>query len=69
MNRVPVTSSNLVSVGYEINSSTLEIEFRNGAVYQYFDVPESEWQSLMQATSHGTYFSAYIRYKYRYIKL
>ena len=68
-NRVPVTSSNLVSVGYELNSLTLEIEFKNSAVYQYFDVPEFEWQGLMRAASHGTYFSAHIRNKYRYIRL
>ncbi len=68
-NRVPVTSSNLVSVGYELNSLTLEIEFKNGAVYQYFDVPEFEWQGLMRAASHGTYFIAYIRNQYRYIRL
>ena len=69
MNRTPVNSSNLASVGYDANSLTLEVEFRNGAVYQYFDVPEFEWQSLMQATSHGTYFVAHIRENYRYTRL
>ena len=68
MNRTPVSSSSLASVGYEADSLTLEIEFRNGAVYQYFDVPESEWQALMQASSHGTYFNAHIRDNYRYTR-
>jgi len=69
MRRTPVSSSHLTSVGYEPNSSTLEIEFHNGAVYQYFDVPEYEWQALMHAGSHGTYFSAHIRDVYRYVRL
>ena len=69
MERIPVNSSNLASVGYEPATLTLEIEFKKGRVYQYFDVPESEYSALMQASSHGTYFSAYIRNNYRYIML
>ena len=38
MNREPVESSNLVSVGYDGNMATLEIEFKGNSVYQYFDV-------------------------------
>ena len=69
MDRTPVSSSNLASVGYEATSMLLEIEFLSGSVYQFFDVPQSEFQQLMQATSHGTYFTANIRNRYRYIKL
>ena len=69
MDRTPVSSSNLASVGYEPTSLTLEIEFRNGSVYQYFDVPEFEFRGLMQANSHGTHFGANIRDRYRYIRL
>ena len=69
MNRIPVSSSHLSSVGYDSVSLTLEIEFKEGAVYQYFDVPEFEHQGLMQATSHGTYFYANIRDRYRYTRL
>ncbi len=69
MNRTPVSSSNLASIGYEPNSATLEIEFYDGRVYQYFDVPEFVWQGLMQANSHGKYFSAHIKDMYRYTML
>ena len=34
MERNYVESSNLKSVGYDVNSSTLEVEFHNGAVWQ-----------------------------------
>ena len=69
MKRNPVTSSIVVSVGYDAKSLTLEMEIHGGSVYQYFDVPEFEFQSLMQADSHGKYFNANIRDHYRYTKL
>ena len=69
MKRTSVNSSNLMSVGYDSKSLTLEIEFHGGSVYQYFDVPEHEHQEVMQAGSHGTYFNANIRNDYRYTKV
>ena len=64
MIRTPVASSNLVSVGYDPNSKTLEIEFKQGRVYQYFGVPAYIFRGLMQASSKGEYFHAYIKDRY-----
>jgi len=36
MERQYVTSSNLQSLGYDPTSKTLEIEFNDGAIYQYY---------------------------------
>lgn len=69
MRRTPVTSSNIASVGYDAVSATLEIEFYGGSVYQYFDVPEVEYQGLMHADSHGKYLNANIKDRYRYTRL
>lgn len=66
MERVPVSSSNLNSVGYDSASQTLEIEFNSGSIYQYFNVPSSIYQGLINASSHGQYFSQFIRNSYRY---
>lgn len=68
MNRTPVTSSNVVSIGYDPGSMTLEVEFRDGAIYQYFDVPEVVYQELMHASSIGQYMHNNIRNAYRYAK-
>ena len=65
MQRIPVNSSNLASVGYDQTSKVLEIEFHRGGIYQYLDVPEIEYRGLMQADSHGTYFRVNIRDRYR----
>jgi len=69
MNRVPVSSSNVASVGYDPNSMILEVEFKNGSIYQYFDVPETEHASLMSAPSVGGYLAQNIKGNYRYTRL
>jgi len=71
MTRTAVASSNLASVGYEVDCSTLEVEFHSGAIYQYFQVPESRFVGLMTASSHGHYFDLYIKeagYPFRRIR-
>lgn len=64
MERQPVDSSNLNSVGYDADTETLEVEFRNGGVYQYFEVPPSTHQNLLDAPSLGSYFNSHIRNSY-----
>lgn len=62
MHRVPVESSSIESIGYEKN--VLEIGFRNGGVYQYFDVPEETLVMLMRAESKGRFFNQHVRGHY-----
>jgi hypothetical protein len=61
MEREPVSSSNLVSVGYEAESETLEVEFKNTGVYQYFNVPAFMHERLMSADSVGKFFNVEIK--------
>ena len=61
MERQHVSSSNLKSVGYDPETQTLEIEFLNGGLYKYFNVPESIYNGLMSASSHGSYFDQYVK--------
>ncbi|HHQ2447332.1 TPA: KTSC domain-containing protein [Raoultella ornithinolytica] len=61
MNRQPVSSSNLQSVGYDATTRVLEIAFIGGGVYQYHSVPSAIYQSLMAAPSKGSYFARSIR--------
>ncbi len=67
--RRPVTSSNLASVGYDDAGQTLEIEFLNGSIYQYFGVPSAVHSALLGAESVGSYFSRNIKNNYRYSRL
>lgn len=56
MQRRPVNSSNLAAVGWEEGEQgsevgQMQVEFRNGAVYAYEDVPRSEYENLLGASS------------------
>lgn len=69
MRRQSVSSSNIASIGFDSQSQTLEIEFLNGGIYQYFDVPENVFNDLMNAGSHGEYLARNIKGSYRYSKV
>jgi lysyl-tRNA synthetase, class II len=59
------TSSNVIrSFDYEESTQTLRVEFYNGSVYKYRDVPKKVYQELESAPSVGQYFNAHIREKY-----
>ena len=65
MERKIVESSNLASIGYDSSTGTLEIEFKNGAIWQYYDFPEHMWNEFEYAESHGKYFNANIKEQFR----
>lgn len=69
MKRKSVESSNLASVGYDAKKQILEIEFNHGGIYQYFDVPEDEYNKLMNSSSHGKYFVHNIKDDYEFNRL
>ena len=61
MERENVSSSNIVSIGFEAETSVLEVEFKGGSVYQYEDVPTSLHESLMSSPSQGKFFAQFIK--------
>jgi hypothetical protein len=69
MDRIPVKSSSIASAGYSAEMSTLEVEYRNGSLYQYFAVPKSVFDSLLAAESKGAFVSERIRRHYPYRKV
>ncbi|HVX09367.1 KTSC domain-containing protein [Humibacter sp.] len=66
MKRTPVSSSVLVSVGYDDETNTLELEFHGGAIYRYFEVQPIVHSELLAADSLGGYFARHIRDQYPY---
>jgi hypothetical protein len=61
MNRIPVSSSNLASVGYDSSTQVLEVEFLHGGIYQYSGIPPSVYAGLMAASSKGSYFDQNVK--------
>ena len=67
MQRRPVTSSNIASIGWE--DDAMEIEFRSGHIYVYQNVPEHEWQRAVGAVSPGKYVAANIVGRFEHSRL
>lgn len=61
MEREPVSSRAIVSIGYDPESETLEVEFKTSGIYQYLNVPIFMYQRLMTAESIGQFFNAEIK--------
>jgi hypothetical protein len=59
----------LRAVGYEPSSRTMKVVFRTGEVYEYEDVPQSEYDGLLEAKSIGKYMQSNIIDVYPYVKV
>jgi hypothetical protein len=69
MERQAVTSSSIASVGYDAPSSVLEVEFLNGRLYQYLDVPQRVFEEFVEAESVGSYLNRHVKGSYQYLRL
>jgi hypothetical protein len=69
MKREAVTSSVLRSIGYSTTKHILEVEFvEQKEIYQYHNVPDHIYHSLMASSSHGEYFNRYVKNQYAFTK-
>lgn len=64
MERDYVESIMIRSYGFDSSTSTLEVEFNNGAIWQYFDVAESLFYEMKSSGSCGKFFNANIKGQY-----
>ncbi len=64
MEHTPVSSSNILSIGYDAASETLEVGFTNGTVFQYYNVPGPIYDAFLAADSKGKFHWAYVRNAY-----
>lgn len=63
------SSSNVARISYEETSSTLEVEFHNGSIYQYYDVPQQIWSAFKDAASKGQFIHQSLKGQYRYARV
>jgi len=61
MERQVVESSNLASMGYDADEQMLEIEFKKGAIYRYYEVPLSVYEEVLESESVGKAFVNLVR--------
>lgn len=69
MKRIEVSSSNIVSVGYNAEQKILEVEFKGGKIYQYLGVPSQIYEEMMNSDSKGTYLHRHVRDRYKFLKV
>ncbi|WP_166417453.1 KTSC domain-containing protein [Cochlodiniinecator piscidefendens] len=69
MEMISVSSSNVSAVGYDSDTSTLQIQFNDGSLYQYFDVPEHIFDGLRTADSAGRYLHQNVKGVFRYSRV
>jgi hypothetical protein len=63
--RERVNSSAVAAIGYSKRLHALEIEFVNGAIYRYADVPADVYRELCAAESKARFYDENIRGRYR----
>lgn len=66
MQLVPFASTTLASAAYDPAFRRLEIHFRSGERYLYFQVPPHTYQQLIHAESKGAWFNRHIRNHFPY---
>lgn len=67
--RQPVQSTAIAKVGYSKRRHILEIEFVNGAIYRYLDVPPAVHRDLMSAGSKAQFYDFNIKGRYRSVPI
>jgi KTSC domain len=66
--RTPVKSSNISSIGHCPDTNTLAVEFKDGAVYHYHNFLKAAHSALLNAESIGSHFHQNIKNQYKYTK-
>ena len=70
MERKAVESSNLAEIGYDEDEHILEVKFKKGVVYRYYEVPATTYEEMLEADSVGKVFQQLVKAGgYRYERL
>jgi len=65
LDRQPVQSTILRSVGYDTDKKNMEIEFHSGLIYQYSSVPSKVYTDLISAPAVGKFYTDKVRNRFR----
>ena len=66
---IPVESSNVESIGYDQENQIVYVRFLNGSLYIYKEVPEYEFENLLNAPSIGSYIHSNFKNVYPYERI
>jgi hypothetical protein len=63
---LPVSSSNISSIGYDAEDQAVYVQFFSGLIYAYKGVPQHEFDNLLTAASIGSYLNRNYKNVYPY---
>ena len=66
MEMIPLKSSNLAAAGYDPATQVLRVQFKNGSIYDYSQVPPDVANALFSANSAGQYLHQRIKGQYEH---
>jgi len=66
---IPVSSSNIESIGYDEQNEQVYVRFLNGSLYVYKGVPLHEFENLRDAPSLGSYLHRNYKNVYPYERI
>jgi len=61
-------SSNVERVAYDEKTSTLQVQYKGGKLYNYLRVTIDKWEELIASDSAGSYVSNKIKNQHDWIK-
>lgn len=64
MKMLQVQSSAILAIGYDAQTLQMCIEFKQGKVYTYCDVPKNFFDTFMFYASKGRFYDLFIKDKY-----
>ena len=64
-----IEATNIVRTEYDTTTKKMIAEFKNGAKYEYEDVPHNVYTKFRLAESQGKYFTTDISKKFKYKKV
>ena len=59
--RVLLDSTALISVLFSADTNVLEVEFRNGLIYEYLGISSALYEQMLAAPSKGAFLIRFIR--------
>src|SRR3954447_7094540 len=69
IHRQRVDSSAVAAVGYSKRLHALEIEFRDGLIYRYMDVPPNVYHDFIAADSKARFYNLNVKGKYHCLRV
>lgn len=66
---VPVQSSNVDSISYDVEKQELYVQFRGGSIYVYYNVPEDVYLDFLTSPSKGQFLNSNVKDVYSYQRI